>query len=89
MLEARRAEFVELLTLAGSSEPDAQREVTTSVDRLVAFAGWADKYAQVLGCQNPVAGPYWNITCQSQPAWSASCARPPPRYWGWWRSSRR
>ena len=62
MLEARRAEFVELLTLAGNSEPDAQREVTTSVDRLVAFAGWADKYAQVLGCQNPVAGPYWNIT---------------------------
>jgi acyl-CoA reductase-like NAD-dependent aldehyde dehydrogenase len=28
----------------------------------VAFAGWADKYGQVLGCQNAVAGPYWNIT---------------------------
>ncbi len=62
MLEARRAEFVELLVLAGGTQVDAEREVTTSVDRLVAFAGWADKYAQVLGCQNAVAGPYWNIT---------------------------
>lgn len=62
MLEGKRAEFVELLTLGGAGEPDAQREVTASVDRLVAYAGWADKYPQVLGCQNPVAGPYWNIT---------------------------
>ncbi|MBX9737244.1 MAG: aldehyde dehydrogenase family protein [Phycisphaerales bacterium] len=62
MLEARRAEFVGLLESGGVPAGDAQREVTTSVDRLVAFAGWADKYSQVLGCQNPVAGPYWNIT---------------------------
>ncbi|MCA9300197.1 MAG: aldehyde dehydrogenase family protein, partial [Phycisphaerales bacterium] len=33
-----------------------------AVDRLVAWAGWADKYAQVLGCNNPVAGPYYNFT---------------------------
>ncbi len=37
-------------------------EVTASIDRLVSFAGWADKYAQVLGCNNPVAGPYYNFT---------------------------
>ncbi|MCI0366397.1 MAG: aldehyde dehydrogenase family protein, partial [Phycisphaerales bacterium] len=29
---------------------------------LVCFAGWADKYAQILGCQNAVAGPYYNFT---------------------------
>jgi len=40
----------------------ARREVGTSIDRLVSFAGWADKYAQVLGGRNPVAGPYYNFT---------------------------
>ncbi|MFN0133916.1 MAG: aldehyde dehydrogenase family protein [Phycisphaerales bacterium] len=37
-------------------------EVEAAIDRLVCFAGWADKYAQVLGCNNPVAGPYYNFT---------------------------
>ena len=54
MLEARRAEFAELC-----SGPD---EVERSVDRLVWYAGWADKLAQVLGSSNPVAGPYFNFT---------------------------
>lgn len=40
--------------------PDA--EVSASIDRLIAFAGWADKFAQILGCQNPVAGPFYNFT---------------------------
>lgn len=40
----------------------ALREVQTSIDRLVHYAGWADKYAQVLGCNNPVAGPFYNFT---------------------------
>jgi acyl-CoA reductase-like NAD-dependent aldehyde dehydrogenase len=65
MLEAKRHEFVALLregASAGLSEADAARQLDASVDRLVAYAGWADKFAQVLGCQNPVAGPYWNIT---------------------------
>jgi acyl-CoA reductase-like NAD-dependent aldehyde dehydrogenase len=38
------------------------REVALAIDRIVAFGGWADKYAQVLGCNNPVAGPYYNFT---------------------------
>jgi acyl-CoA reductase-like NAD-dependent aldehyde dehydrogenase len=40
----------------------ANREVAAAIDRLVVFAGWADKYAQVLGCQNPVDGPFYNYT---------------------------
>jgi len=40
----------------------AREEVDRSIDRLVCFAGWADKFAQVLGCNNPVAGPYYNFT---------------------------
>ena len=54
MLEARRAEFAELCTGPG--------EVERSIDRLVWYAGWADKLAQVLGSSNPVAGPYFNFT---------------------------
>ncbi len=54
MLEARRAEFAELST--------GPEEVDRSIDRLVWYAGWADKLAQVLGSSNPVAGPYFNFT---------------------------
>jgi acyl-CoA reductase-like NAD-dependent aldehyde dehydrogenase len=38
------------------------QEVDTSIDRMVWYAGWADKLAQVLGGTNPVAGPYFNFT---------------------------
>ena len=54
MLEARRAEFAELST--------GPEEVDRSIDRLVWYAGWADKLTQVLGSSNPVAGPYFNFT---------------------------
>ena len=54
MLEARRAEFADLST--------GPQEVERSIDRLVWYAGWADKLAQVLGSSNPVAGPYFNFT---------------------------
>jgi acyl-CoA reductase-like NAD-dependent aldehyde dehydrogenase len=54
MIEARMAEFAELC----SGKPEVER----SVDRIVWYAGWADKLAQVLGSSNPVAGPYFNFT---------------------------
>ena len=56
MLEGKRNEFLSLLG------EDAEREVDATIDRLIAFAGWSDKYAQVAGCHNPVAGPYYNFT---------------------------
>ena len=62
MLEGRRDEFVHLLRAAPHPALDPETEVACAVDRLVAFAGWADKHAQVLGCNNPVAGPYYNFT---------------------------
>ena len=37
-------------------------EVSLAIDRVVHFAGWADKHAQVLGCCNPVAGPFYTFT---------------------------
>ena len=39
-----------------------RREVARAIDRVVWYAGWADKLAQVLGSSNPVAGPYFNFT---------------------------
>ena len=54
MIEARAAEFAELC--------DGADEVARSIDRIVWYAGWADKLPQVLGGSNPVAGPYFNFT---------------------------
>jgi acyl-CoA reductase-like NAD-dependent aldehyde dehydrogenase len=63
MLEGRCDEFASAISsTTGVTPAKARREVEASIDRLVRFAGWADKYQQILGCQNPVAGPYYNFT---------------------------
>jgi acyl-CoA reductase-like NAD-dependent aldehyde dehydrogenase len=54
MMETRRAQLTDL-----SSGAD---EVDRAIDRIVWYAGWADKLPQVLGGSNPVAGPYFNFT---------------------------
>jgi acyl-CoA reductase-like NAD-dependent aldehyde dehydrogenase len=54
MIESRGAEFAQLSS--------GREEVERTVDRVVWYAGWADKLAQVLGSSNPVAGPYFNFT---------------------------
>ncbi len=54
MMEARRE------LLAGHCGGEA--EVDTAIDRMVWYAGWADKIAQVLGSSNAVAAPYFNFT---------------------------
>ncbi len=54
MMEARASELAEL---CGGRE-----EVERATDRVVWYAGWTDKLAQVLGGANPVAGPYFNFT---------------------------
>jgi acyl-CoA reductase-like NAD-dependent aldehyde dehydrogenase len=61
MLEGRAAEFAAAIGATGKSSA-ARKEVAASIDRLVCFAGWADKFAQVAGTRNPVAGPYDNFT---------------------------
>lgn len=63
MLEARRAQFAEELTALGVSRAAADKEVQSSIDLLVHYAGWADKYQQLLGAVNPVAGHYFNFSC--------------------------
>jgi aldehyde dehydrogenase (NAD+) len=62
MLEARKADMADALLLGGVSKSAAAKEITAAVDRLIYYAGWADKYEQVLGSVNPVAAPYFNFT---------------------------
>jgi acyl-CoA reductase-like NAD-dependent aldehyde dehydrogenase len=63
MLEGRRSQFVEELTGAEGSTPrKAQAAVDASIDRLVWYAGWADKVTQVLGGANAVSGPYFDFS---------------------------
>lgn len=58
MMEGKRAE---LESAIGVDAP-ARAEVGAAIDRLVHYAGWCDKLQQVLGCNNAVAGPYYNFT---------------------------
>ncbi len=63
MLESRSEEMAEALVVSGAAGKSAsRREVSSSVDRLIYYAGWSDKYEQVLGNTNPVAGPFFNFT---------------------------
>ncbi len=77
MLEARAGEMSGAILMGnGAATPSspsgprrrrrgslgASQEVAAAVDRLIYYAGWADKYEQVLGNVNPVAAPYFNFT---------------------------
>ncbi len=63
VLEGRRDQFVaELRATEGVSASRANAAVDAAIDRLVWYAGWADKITQVVGTANPVAGPYFNIS---------------------------
>src|ERR1700729_3099767 len=47
MLEGRAAQFVEELSQLGLSASAAKTEVEQSIDRVLYYAGWADKYQQI------------------------------------------
>ncbi|WP_022884139.1 aldehyde dehydrogenase family protein [Glaciibacter superstes] len=63
LLEGRRAQFIdEIVQSEGLNAAAASAQVNEAIDRWVWYAGWADKYVQVAGNANPVAGPYFNIS---------------------------
>lgn len=74
MIEGKRAELAGAIdAIEAGKKPakkpakkspsmDGDQEVTRAIDRIVNYAGWADKYAQVLGCNNPVASAHYNFT---------------------------
>jgi acyl-CoA reductase-like NAD-dependent aldehyde dehydrogenase len=63
MAESRRDELAEHVSLAeGVNKRTSQKTVSASIDRMVWYAGWTDKIAQVFGGTNPVAGPFFNFS---------------------------
>jgi acyl-CoA reductase-like NAD-dependent aldehyde dehydrogenase len=63
MAESRRAELAEHVSIAeGLKTKVAAASVERAIDRVVWYAGWTDKIAQILGSSNPVAGPFFNFS---------------------------
>jgi acyl-CoA reductase-like NAD-dependent aldehyde dehydrogenase len=63
VMEDRRSQFVEALRQGeGRTAAAAGRLLDDAIDRLVWYAGWADKLTQVVGNANPVAGPFFNLS---------------------------
>ena len=62
MLEGRKVQFIDELIIQGASKAKAAKEVDQSIDRIIYFAGWCDKYQQVFSAVNPVASSHFNFT---------------------------
>jgi acyl-CoA reductase-like NAD-dependent aldehyde dehydrogenase len=63
LLEGRRSQLVdEVATAEGQGGDAAEAAVDRSIDRLVWYAGWADKITQVLGTVNPVGASYFDFS---------------------------
>ena len=62
MLEGRSEQFTAELVMMGVSKRRARKEVEASIDRLIYYAGWSDKYQQVFGTVNPVSSSHFNFS---------------------------
>ena len=66
MLEGRKEQFILELQKQGGTKAEAEKEVILAIDRIVYYAGWCDKYNQVLSAVNPVSSSHFNFTtCES------------------------
>ncbi len=63
MLEMRRPELeAELVRSAGKKNGKATEEASLTIERLVHYAGWTDKFSQIFSAVNPVASSHFNFT---------------------------
>lgn len=63
VMEGRRDQFIaQLIESEGVPAKKAETFFDAAVDRVVWYAGWADKYVQVLGNANAVSSPYFNLS---------------------------
>ena len=62
MLEGRSDQFVTELMLQGETKRRARKEVDSSIDRLIYYAGWSDKYQQIFSSVNPVSSSHFNFS---------------------------
>jgi acyl-CoA reductase-like NAD-dependent aldehyde dehydrogenase len=63
MLEGRKEQFITELIAQGETILGAQEEVNLTIDRLVYYAGWSDKYQQFFSSVNPVSTSHFNFSC--------------------------
>ena len=62
MLEGRKFQFIDELVKQGSTNQQAVEEVELSIDRLIYYAGWCDKFQQLYSSVNPVASSHFNFS---------------------------
>ena len=62
ILETRRDQFIAELKSQGLPIAAARGEVDQSIEQLVYYAGWADKYQQVFSTVNPVSSSHFNFS---------------------------
>jgi acyl-CoA reductase-like NAD-dependent aldehyde dehydrogenase len=63
MLEMRQSELQnEIARSEGGTKSTAAAETALTIDRLVHFAGWTDKFTQIFGAVNSVASSHFNFT---------------------------
>ncbi|MCC6182304.1 MAG: aldehyde dehydrogenase family protein [Bacteroidia bacterium] len=62
MLEGRKEQFLEELKQLGYTTTQAKKELELSIDRIVYYAGWCDKYQQMYSSVNPVASSHFNFS---------------------------
>ena len=62
VLEGRKSQFVDELMLQGSQKQKAIKEVEASIDRIVYYAGWCDKFCQIGSSVNPVSSSHFNFS---------------------------
>lgn len=62
MLEGRKEQFIAELISQGETANNAKKEVDASIDRLVYYAGWSDKYQQFFSTVNPVSSSHFNFS---------------------------
>jgi acyl-CoA reductase-like NAD-dependent aldehyde dehydrogenase len=74
MMEARATDLEQVCS--------GRKEVEAAIDRVIWYAGFADKLAQIIGSSNPVAGPYFDFTVPEPTGVVATLAPPEPALGG-------
>lgn len=62
MLEGRKTQFIDELIKQDATKEEAENEVLLSIDRLIYYAGWCDKFQQLYSTVNPVASSHFNFS---------------------------
>jgi len=63
MLEGRKEQFIEEIYISTEqSKAESRKEVNKAIDRIIYYAGFCDKWVQLVGTVNPVQAGYFNFS---------------------------